>query len=274
MTVVTATPDLAAIKQRQQITWSSGDYAVIGTTLTIIAEQLCETVDLRPASKVLDVACGHGNTALAAARRWCDVTAIDYVPELLARGRERAAAERLAVHFQEGDAEAIPFPDDSFDVALSTVGVMFAPNQEQTASELLRVCRPGGKIGLANWIPNGFVGDMFRAIGRNVPPPAGLKPPALWGTEERLRELFGGRVATLQTIRRSFFFRYRSPQHWLAVFRGYYGPMLKAFESLDAAGQQRLASDLLEVAHRFNQSGDQTFVAPGEYLDVLAVKAR
>ncbi len=274
MTAATATPDLAAIKQRQQMTWSSGDYAVIGTTLTIIAEQLCETVDLRPASKVLDVACGHGNTALAAARRWCDVTAIDYVPELLARGRERADAERLAVHFQEGDAEAIAFTDDSFDAVLSTVGVMFAPNQEQAASELLRVCRLGGKIGLANWTSSGFIGDMFRAIGRNVPPPTGLKPPALWGTEERLRELFSGRVASLQTIRRSFLFRYRSPQHWLDVFRDYYGPMLEAFESLDAAGQERLASDLLEVAHRFNQSGDETFVAPGEYLDVLAVKAR
>jgi ubiquinone/menaquinone biosynthesis C-methylase UbiE len=274
MTAPIATPDLAAIKQRQQLTWSSGDYAVIGTTLTIMAEQLCETVDLRPGTRVLDVASGHGNTALAAARRWCDVTAIDYVPELLARGRERAAAERLAVSFQEGDAEAIAFPDDSFDVVLSTLGVMFAPNQEQAASELLRVCRPGGKIGLANWTPNGFIGEMFRAIGRNVPPPAGLKPPSLWGTEERLRELFGHRVSSLQTIRRNYFFRYRSPRHWLDVFRGYYGPMLKAFESLDPAGRERLAADLLEVAHRFNQSGDETFVAPGEYLDVVAVKSR
>ena len=272
MTTATSAPDLASIKQRQQKTWSSGDYAVIGTTLTIMAEQLCETVDLRPGSKVLDVACGHGNAALAAARRWCDVTAIDYVPELLARGRERAAAERLAVSFQEGDAEAIPFPDNSFDVVLSTVGVMFAPNQERTASELLRVCRPGGKIGLANWTPSGFIGDMFRAIGRNVPPPPGLKPPALWGTEERLGELFDDRDSSLQTIRRGFFFRYRSPQHWLDVFRSYYGPMLKAFESLDPAGQERLAGDLLEVAHRFNQSGDETFVAPGAYLDVVAVK--
>ena len=271
MTTAT-TPDLAAIKQRQQKTWSSGDYAVIGTTLAIMAEQLCETVDLRPGSKVLDVACGHGNAALAAARRWCDVTAIDYVPELLARGRERAAAEHLAVSFQEGDAEAIPFPDNSFDVVLSTVGVMFAPNQERTGSELLRVCRPGGKIGLANWTPSGFIGDMFRAIGRHVPPPPGLKPPALWGTEERLGELFDDRDASLQTVRRSFLFRYRSPQHWLDVFRGYYGPMLKAFESLDPAGQERLAGDLLDVAHRFNQSGDETFVAPGAYLDVVAVK--
>lgn len=272
MTATTVPAQLATIRQRQQVSWSSGDYALIGTTLTIIAEQLCETVDLRPGSKVLDVATGHGNTALAAARRWCEVTAVDYVPELLARGRERAAAERLSIEFREGDAEAIPLADESFDAVLSTIGVMFTANQERAASELLRVCRPGGRIGLANWTPSGFVGEMFRAIGRHLPPPAGLKSPALWGTEERLRELFSERVTSLQTIRRNFLFRYRSPQHWLEVFRGYYGPMLKAFESLDGAGQQRLAADLLEVADRFNQACDGTLVAPAEYLDVVAVK--
>ena len=274
MTTQTAAPDLAAIKARQQKTWASGDYGAIATPLVLIAEQLCETVDLHAGDRVLDVAAGTGNAALAAARRYCDVTATDYVPQLLERACERAAAERLTITIQEADAEALPFPDGSFDAVLSVVGVMFAPSQERAAGELLRVCRPGGKIGLANWTPEGFVGEMFRAIGRHVPPPVGVKPPPLWGTEARLRELFGNEVSSLQVIRRHHSFRYRSPQHWLETFRTFYGPMLKAFEAVGASGQERLAGDLLELAHRFNQSGDETLVAPGEYLDVVAIKNR
>src|SRR6185295_12558483 len=216
--------DLTAVKSRQQATWSSGDYAVIGTTLAITGELLCEAVELRAGQRVLDVAAGNGNATLAAARRWADVTTTDYVPALLERGRARAVAERLDVTFQEADAEQLPFADRSFDVVLSIFGVMFTPNQEQAAQELLRVCRPGGKIGLANWTPDGFIGHVFRTIGKYVPPPAGVKPPALWGTEQRLRELFGADIAKLTVNRRMFVFRYRSAEHFLDVFRTYYGP--------------------------------------------------
>jgi SAM-dependent methyltransferase len=274
MTILTAGPDLAAIKARQQTTWAAGDYATIGTPLVPIAEQLCETVDLRAGDRVLDVAAGTGNAALAAARRACGVTATDYVPALLERARERAAAERLNITIQEADVEALPFPDGAFDAVLSVLGVMFAPSQERAASELLRVCRSGGKIGLANWTPDGLVGQMFHVIGRHVAPPAGLKPPLLWGTEARIRELFGDQVSSLQVVRRHHIFRYPSPEHWLETFRTCYGPMLKAFDALDAAGQEHLAVDLLELARRFNQSGDQTLVAPSEYLDVVAIKSR
>jgi SAM-dependent methyltransferase len=274
MTTETAAPDLAAIKARQQKAWASGDYGAIATPLVLIAELLCETADLHAGERVLDVAAGTGNAALAAARRFCDVTATDYVPELLERARERAAAERLTITVREADAEALPFPDGSFDAVLSTLGVMFAPNQERAAGELLRVCRPGGKIGLANWTPDGFVGEMFRVIGRHVPPPAGVRSPPLWGTEPRLRELFGDAVSSLRVVRRHHAFRYRSPRHWLEAFRTFYGPMLKAFEALDASGQGRLAGDLLELAQRFNQSGDETLTAPSEYLDVVAIKSR
>lgn len=269
----TPAPDLTAIKQRQQQTWASGDYAVIGTTLVNMAEQLCEAVDLRAGQRVLDVATGNGNAALAAARRSCEVTGIDYVPALLARGRVRAAAEGLPVDFIEGDAEDIPFPDAAFDVVLSTLGVMFAPDQETAAGELLRVCRPGGKLGLANWTPDGFVGQMFRVTARYVPPPAGLQPPALWGTEERLRELFGDEVAWMRAERRDFWFRYRSFDHWLEVFRTYYGPVGKAFQALDADRQRAYADDLRSLVARFNRSSDGTVAVPSAYLEVVAVRA-
>jgi len=265
-------PDLAAIKQRQQQTWASGDFAMVAAHVTLVGELLCEAVDLRPGEKVLDVATGSGNTAMAAARRFCDVTGIDYVPSLLERARERAAAERLQIGFRDGDAESLPFPDESFDVVLSTFGAMFAPNQEQAASELLRVCRPGGKIGLASWTPDGFIGEIFLATGRHMPPPPGLKPPFRWGTEQGLRELFGERVGSLECERREFVFRYRSPQHWLEFFRTYYGPTLKAFEALDPAGQEALARDLTEVLKRFDQSGGEMLKVPGEYLEVVATR--
>ncbi|HET9494743.1 MAG TPA: class I SAM-dependent methyltransferase, partial [Chloroflexia bacterium] len=255
-TITTQTQaDLAAVKSRQQATWSSGDYAVIGTTLSITGEMLAEAVDLRAGQKVLDVAAGNGNATLAAARRWADVTSTDYVGSLLERGRARAAADGLPVTFQEADAENLPFADASFDVVLSVFGVMFTPNQEQAARELLRVCRPGGKIGLANWTPESFIGQVFRTIGKYIPPAPGVKSPALWGTEERLKELFGAGVSGLVTNRRVFVFRYHSPEHWLEVFRTYYGPILKAFGALDADGQAGLARDLTELMERFNVGG-------------------
>jgi SAM-dependent methyltransferase len=266
-----APADLVAVKSRQQATWSAGDYAVIGTTLSITGEMLCEAVDLRAGQRVLDVAAGNGNATMAAARRWADVTSTDYVPALLERGRARAAAERLPVVFQEADAEQLPFANGSFDVVLSVFGVMFTANQERAAQELLRVTRPGGAIGLANWTPDGFIGQVFRTIGKHVPPPAGVKSPALWGTEQRLRELFGDEIAELRITRRSFVFRYRSPAHWLEVFRTYYGPALKAFAALDAAGQADLAHDLTELLERSNRGGD-TLAVPSEYLEVVATR--
>lgn len=264
-------PTLAAVKERQQGAWSSGDYAVVGTTLQIVGEQLCEALDLRPGSKVLDVAAGNGNVTLAAARRWCDVVSTDYVPALLERARERAQAERLSVDFREADAEALPLPAESFDVVVSTFGVMFTPDQEKAAAELLRVCRSGGKIGLANWTPEGFIGQVFKTLGKHIPPPAGVKSPALWGTRPRLGELFGA-AAKINTEPRMFVFRYRSPQHWLDVFKTFYGPMLKAFAALDAGGQQALASDLLTLIGEFNRADDGTMTVRGEYLEVVITK--
>ena len=261
--------DLAAVKGKQQAAWAAGDYAVIGTTLQIVGETLCEALDLRAGQRVLDVAAGNGNATLAAARRWCDVVSTDYVGALLERGKSRASAEGLAVQFEQADAENLQFQDGSFDVVLSTFGVMFTPNQEKAAAELARVCKPGGKIGLANWTPASFVGEMFKLMGRYLPPAPGLKPPSLWGTEERLRELFGTRIAALQAPRRNFNFRYRSPKHWLDTFRTYYGPTNKAFGALDAGKQAALEEDLLGLAQRFNTATDGAMVVPSEYLEVV-----
>lgn len=265
-------PDLSAVKQRQQGAWSSGDYAVVGTTLQIVGEQLCEALDLRAGSKVLDVAAGNGNVTLAAARRWCDVTSTDYVPALLERGRERATAEHLKVEFREADAEALPFADASYDVVVSTFGVMFTPDQDKAASELARVCRSGGKIGLANWTPQGFIGQLFKTIGKHLPPPAGVKSPALWGTKARLEEMFGRTASDISAEPRMFVFRYRSPDHWLDVFKTFYGPMLKAFAALDADGQAALKRDLLALAGEFNHADDGTVVVHSEYLEAVITK--
>jgi SAM-dependent methyltransferase len=264
--------DLKAIKQRQQATWASGDFSVVGITLQIVGESLAEAVDVRAGERVLDVAAGNGNATLAAARRFADVTSTDYVPALLERGRDRARADGLKIDFQVADVEDLPFADASFDVVLSTYGAMFAPDHARTAREMLRVTRGGGRIGLANWTPGGFIGQLFKVIGAYVPPPAGLRSPALWGTEPHLVELFGPQAADIRCSRKNFNFRYRSPAHWLQVFRDYYGPTHKAFAALDADGQRRLAADITALLERLNVGGQPSLVVPGEYLEVVIVK--
>jgi ubiquinone/menaquinone biosynthesis C-methylase UbiE len=263
--------DLEVIKSRQQAAWSSGDYSVIGVTLQIVGETLCESVDLRSTQRVLDVAGGNGNATLAAARRFCDVVSTDYVPALLDRARERSAAERLPVVFQVADVENLPFADRSFDVVLSTFGVMFAPNHERSAAEMLRVVKPSGKIGMANWTPESFIGQLFKTMGQYLPPAAGLKSPALWGTEAHLKMLFGDQVR-LSAQGKRFVFRYKSPKHWLQVFKGFYGPVLKAFSALDPSIQATLETDLLALAAKFNTAEDGTMVLPSEYLEVVLTK--
>jgi SAM-dependent methyltransferase len=262
--------DFDAIKKRQQATWADGDFTVIGATTHVTSELLVEAVNPRSIDRVLDVATGSGNGAIAAARRWCDATGVDYVPALLDRARERAAAERMNIRFVEGDAEALPFQDGEFDVVLSVYGVMFAPNQPRAAAELMRVTRPGGTIGLASWTPAGFIGQLFKAIARHVAPPAGLSSPMLWGTEDRVRELLADRLESIQATRRDFMFCYDSPEHFIHTFRTYYGPTLRAFGALDAAGQEALAVDLKALLSGMNVAGDAALVVPSEYLEVVA----
>jgi ubiquinone/menaquinone biosynthesis C-methylase UbiE len=264
--------DLDAIKAKQRATWASGDFGIIGTTLQIVGESLCEAVDLRAGSKVLDVAAGNGNCSLAAARRFCDVTSTDYVPALLEDGRRRAEADRLTIRFQEADAEALPFADGAFDVVLSSFGVMFTPSHERSASELVRVCRPGGLIGLANWTPRGFIGRLFTVVGRHVPPPAGLTSPARWGAEDHLDHLFRASAANIRVTHRDFVFRYRSVEHWIEVFRNWYGPVHKAFASLSVEARRQLEQDLIDLVREFNRSGDRTMVVPGEYAEVVVAR--
>ena len=268
-----AQPDFKALKARQQAAWASGDYARIGTTLQIVGEQLCEALDVRSGQKVLDVAAGNGNVALAAARRGCDVVATDYVPALLERARERAAAERLDIEFREADAEALSFPDQSFDLVVSTFGVMFTPEQDRAAAEMTRVCKRGGKIGLANWTPEGFIGQLFKTIGKHAAPPPGVKSPALWGTRGRIAELFESRASSIEATERNFAFRYRSPQHWLEVFKNYYGPVHKTFGALEPAAQAALERDLMTLIDRFNRSGDSSMVVPSEYLEIVITRS-
>jgi len=263
--------DLGAIKNKQRIAWSSGDYSVIGTTLQIVGEALCEAVDLRSNQRVLDVAAGNGNATLAAARRFAYVISTDYVFALLERGRERAKAERLPIAFQEGDAEALAFEDASFDVVLSTFGVMFTPNQELAASELMRVCRKGGKIGMANWTPESFIGQLFKTIGKFVPPAPGVKSPLLWGTRAHLEMLFGPK-AIVAAESKNFVFRYKSPKHWIETFRTYYGPVVKAFENIDAEARKALEADLYALLDKFNVAKDGTLVIPSEYMEVVIIK--
>jgi len=264
--------DFDALKQRQQATWASGDFAIIGSMLQIVGESLAEEADIRADERVLDVAAGNGNATLAAARRFAQVTSTDYVPHLLESGARRAAANGFDISFQVADAEKLPFDDEAFDVALSTFGVMFAPNHAKSAGELLRVVRSGGRIGLANWTPEGFIGELFRVIGAHVPPPAGVQSPALWGSEPHIVELFGPYATDIHCIRRDFNFRYRSAAHWIDVFRTYYGPTHKAYAALDAAGQVRLTDDLTALLERRNVGGSNSLVVPGEYLEIVITK--
>jgi SAM-dependent methyltransferase len=265
-------PDFAAIKVKQQATWASGDFAVIGTTLQIVGESLAEAVDVRAGERVLDVAAGNGNATLAAARRFAQVTSTDYVPSLLEKGAARAAAEGLQVAFQVADAEDLPFGDASFDVVLSTFGAMFTPDHTRPAREMLRVLRNGGRIGLANWTPEGFIGQLFKVIGAYLPPPAGLKSPALWGTEPHIVELFGPHSADIRCVRKHFNFRYASSAHWIQIFREFYGPTHKAFAALDAATQVLLERDIVALLERLNVADKSALVVPGEYLEVVIVK--
>lgn len=267
MTAPQSEPDYAAIKQRQQATWAAGDYAVVGTTLQIVGERLCEAIDLRAGERVLDVAAGNGNATLAAARHFAQVTSTDYVGALLERGKERAAAERLPVTFREADAEALPFADGSFDAVLSTFGVMFTPDQETAARELARVVRRGGRIGLASWTPDGFIGEVFRTLRGHVAPPAGVRSPALWGVEERLAELFAGHQ--VKASKQIFNFRYKSADHWLQIFKAYYGPANRAFAALDATKQAALEADLVALLERMNLGGRDTLIVPSEYLEAV-----
>lgn len=265
-------PDYAAIKQRQQATWASGDFAIIGVTLQIVGESLAEAADVRAGERVIDIAAGNGNATLAAARRFARVTSTDYVPALLDKGRARAAAEGLTVEFREADAEALPFYDGSFDVALSTFGVMFTPDHARCAGEMMRVVRGGGRIGIASWTPEGFIGQLFKTVGRFVPPPSGLVSPAMWGKEDYLRQLFGADAASIRAQPKMFNFRYASGAHMIQVFRDYYGPVHKAFAALDPAGQQALEQDMLALLDRHNTAGDNSLVVPAEYLEAVIIK--
>jgi SAM-dependent methyltransferase len=267
-----AAASLEVQKARQHAAWACGDYTAIGTTLQITGEQLCETMDLRAGSRVLDVAAGNGNASLAAARRHCDVVSTDFVQALLDRGRERAAAERLPIEFRAADAEALPFPDGSFDAVVSVFGAMFTPDQDRAARELCRVCRSGGRIGLANWTPDGFIGEVFRTIGAFVPRPAGLRSPLEWGTRARIGELFAGADAAIDVRERAFVFRYRSAAHWLEVFRHLYGPLVKAYAALDPRGQADLTAALLATVSRFDRAQDGTMAVPSDYLEVVVTR--
>ena len=272
-TVVTPAPDYPAIKAKQNAAWASGDYARIGVTLQIVGESLAETMDLRPGASVLDVAAGNGNATLAFARRMCTVTSTDYVDTLLARGRARSDAEGLDVTYELADAEQLPFNDRTFDAVVSTFGVMFAPNQDKAAGELLRVCRPNGKIGLANWTPAGFIGEVFKTLGKHVTPPSGVSSPARWGTESWIAQTFGPRARAIAVENKAFVFRYHSPERFIDVFRAFYGPIHKAFLALDPNGQTALAGDLLETVNRFNTATDGSMRAPSDYAEVIIVKA-
>lgn len=271
---VSGTPDLEAVKAKQQQTWASGDYHVVAAGIQRISEGLVDAADLRPGSKVLDVAGGSGNTAIAAARVFAEVTSLDYVPSLLERSRRRAEAEGLSYETVEGDAEAMPFPDGSFDAVISVVGVMFAPDHARAASELLRVCRPGGTIALASWCPDSFIGDLFRTTAKHVPQPPGLQPPGLWGTEDHVRGLLGGGVRELRAERRTHQFRYRSAEHFVETFRDWYGPTHKAFAALDEDGRRALHDDLVALVKRFDRLANEDAVAvPADYLQVIATRA-
>jgi ubiquinone/menaquinone biosynthesis C-methylase UbiE len=269
-TLEPTTPDLAAVKERQQKAWASGDFAVVAGRIVIVAEQLCDTADLHAGWRVLDVATGSGNAAIAAARLGCTAVGVDYVPALLERGRERAAAEGLDIELVEGDAEALPFADDSFDAVTSVFGSMFAPDHAKAAAELLRVTRPGGTIALASWAPDGFIGDLFRTTAAHVPPPAGVASPMLWGMEGYLRELFGENICSLEVAERTFTWRFRSAEDFVDFFRRWYGPTLKAFEALEGDARDALEQDLVQLARRFDRLGGGAVAIPSTYIEAVA----
>jgi ubiquinone/menaquinone biosynthesis C-methylase UbiE len=267
-------PDLQAVTQMQQKVWSEGDFAMVANLVYYPSENLAEALEIVPDERVLDVACGSGNAALAAARRaWGNTVGADFVPALLERGRERAAAERLEIEFVEADAQDLPFEDASFDVVVSVYGAMFAPDQERTAAELLRVTRPGGRIGMANWTPEGGVGGMFMTVAKHAPPPPGINPPLLWGTEDRLRELFGDQISDLKVERRISRQTFRSPDHYIEFFRRFFGPVKMAFERVGPDGEQALEDDLRAYLEAHNSAGDRALVLEAEYLRVIATRA-
>ena len=270
MTMTSTVSGLAQVKERQQLMWASGDFHAVATLIQPLADVLCDTVDLQAGWRVLDVACGSGNASIAAARCGCDAVGIDYVPALLARGRRRAEAEGLSVELLEGDAEAIPFPDGSFDAVLSVYRSMFAPNHRQAAKELARVCKPGGRIGLATWTPNGFIGEMLNVVAAHVPPPPGVPSPILWGTESYLRDLFGDQVDTLTSTERTFTFRFRSAEEYVDYFRTYYGPTVKAFETAGTAGADALFGDLVDLVRRYARTTSGPVSIPATYLETVA----
>jgi SAM-dependent methyltransferase len=271
-TVEAPKPDLQAVKQRQQQTWSSGDFGVVAARIVLVAEQLCDSADLHAGWRVLDVATGTGNAAIAAARLGCTAVGVDYVPSLLEQGRRRAVAEGLSVELLEGDAEALPFPDGSFNAVTSVFGSMFAPDHAKAAAELLRVCVPGGTIALASWTPTGFIGDLFRTVAAHVPPPAGVQSPMLWGTEGHLRQLFGDDITSLEVTERTFTFRFESPEEFVDFFRRWYGPTLKAFAALEPGAQDQLHSDLVALAKGSDRLGAGDAIAiPATYAEAIAV---
>jgi len=271
-TQILTTPDYEAVKLKQNAAWTSGDYAKIGVTLQIVGEELAEAMDLTPGSPVLDVAAGNGNATMAFARRGATVTSTDYVECLLMRGRDRATAEGLAINFTVADAEALPFDNDSFDAVVSTFGVMFTPNQQQSASELVRVVKPGGRVGLANWTPTSFIGALFKTLGLHVPPPAGVQSPAMWGDEEWLTQTFSTSARKVEFVTKSFVFRYRSPDEFVDIFAEFYGPVHKAFLALDVVGQAELRSDILDTVAAYNTANDGSMRVPAEYLEVMITK--
>jgi ubiquinone/menaquinone biosynthesis C-methylase UbiE len=262
--------DREAIRARQQSAWASGDYAVVGSALQVAGEELCETMNLYQDARVLDVAVGNGHASIAAARRWCDVTSTDFAPDVANRSRQRSEARNLGVRFVDGDAEDLPFADQSFDAVVSTFGAMFAADQERAASEMIRVCRRGGIVGLTNWTPDGFIGQLFRLVDRHAPTTPG-GAPFRWGTEDRLWELFGvyGRV---ESAPKRAVFRYRSPTDWVDKFRASYVPVLKTFAKLDAGKQRALTGELLELVTRFNSARDDTMVVAADYLEVVVTR--
>ena len=273
-TLDTTVSDFTAVKQRQQQAWSSGDFHVVAARIMLVAEHLVDTADLKAGWRVLDVATGSGNAAIAAARLGCTAIGVDYVPSLLQRGRERAAAEGFDVALLEGDAEALPFADRSFDAVTSVFGSMFAPDHQQAADELVRVCKPGGTIALASWTPDGFIGELFRTVAKHVPPPAGVRSPMLWGTEAHLRELFGERISSLTVEERLFTWRFRSAEELVEFFRTWYGPTLKAFAGLgDDAARDALRADLVALARRFDRLGVGNAIAvPAAYTEAVGVR--